>query len=414
MIHHNVLFQLHRRQADAPAHLQARVTWAGSRSSVYLNLGFVINEAKWSGKRCTARSVHGPNRIPAAVINAEMDRYRDAAANVFAHMSGWPSVDVVRAALRAELGIDAVQAPSTAECFNRFFAECSLAGSWKEGTVKKMTTVGRHLGDWPPFESMDGFTEKGLSDYVLHLREDIPMRDVTIRRELGLLRWFLRWASDKGLLEDQSWRRFNPVLRESVKPVIFLGWDELMRIWDWDTEDTLMRDVRDMFLFSCFTSLRWSDVQELRWSDVTDTAVRVVTVKTSDPLTIELNKWSREILARVVDRGFPEDRVFPRVWNEVANRILKRIGKECCIDAPVRLTNWKGSERRDTVSPKYEVLSFHAGRRTFICNALMMGVPPTTVMQWTGHSDYKAMKPYVAVADTARAESMSLFDKLQR
>lgn len=39
----------------------------------------------------------------------------------------------------------------------------------------------------------------------------------------------------------------------------------------------------------------------------------------------------------------------------------------------------------------------HTGRRTFICNALAMGIPPQVIMKWTGHSDYKAMKPYILI-----------------
>ena len=37
----------------------------------------------------------------------------------------------------------------------------------------------------------------------------------------------------------------------------------------------------------------------------------------------------------------------------------------------------------------------HTGRRTFIVNALSLGITPNIVMKWTGHSDYKAMKPYI-------------------
>ena len=32
-------------------------------------------------------------------------------------------------------------------------------------------------------------------------------------------------------------------------------------------------------------------------------------------------------------------------------------------------------------------------------------------MKWTGHSDYAAMKPYIDIADKAKKEAMSLFDK---
>ena len=47
-----------------------------------------------------------------------------------------------------------------------------------------------------------------------------------------------------------------------------------------------------------------------------------------------------------------------------------------------------------------------------ICNALGMGISPQIVMKWTGHSDYKAMKPYIDVVDEIKAESMKKFDGL--
>ena len=43
------------------------------------------------------------------------------------------------------------------------------------------------------------------------------------------------------------------------------------------------------------------------------------------------------------------------------------------IDEPVRQTYYKGNERIDDVTPKYALLGTHAGRRTFICNALAFG-----------------------------------------
>ena len=40
----------------------------------------------------------------------------------------------------------------------------------------------------------------------------------------------------------------------------------------------------------------------------------------------------------------------------------------------------------------------------------MLGIPPQIVMKWTGHSDYKAMKPYIDIADKAKAEAMKSFN----
>ena len=96
------------------------------------------------------------------------------------------------------------------------------------------------------------------------------------------------------------------------------------------------------------------------------------------------------------------------------NRALKEICQEYGIDAPVRLTYYKGGARKDVVKRKWELIGTHAPRRTFVVNALQMGISPTIVMKWTGHASYDSMKPYIAVADAARAQAMTGFDRLEK
>ena len=50
-------------------------------------------------------------------------------------------------------------------------------------------------------------------------------------------------------------------------------------------------------------------------------------------------------------------------------------------------------------------------RSTFIVTTLSLGIPPNIVMKWTGHSDYQAMKPYIAIAEKTKADAMKLFDE---
>ena len=96
------------------------------------------------------------------------------------------------------------------------------------------------------------------------------------------------------------------------------------------------------------------------------------------------------------------------IWDDY----LKELGELAEINEPVRETYYKGNERIDEVAPKYALLSTHAGRRTFICNALALGIPAQVVMKWTGHSDYKAMKPYIDIADDIKANAMNKFNQL--
>ena len=94
------------------------------------------------------------------------------------------------------------------------------------------------------------------------------------------------------------------------------------------------------------------------------------------------------------------------------NRELKDLCKMAGIDEEIRITTYKGNQRIDEVKYKWELVGTHTGRKTFIVNALSLGVPPDVVMKWTGHSDYKAMKPYIDIVDSVKADSMTKFNGL--
>jgi len=82
------------------------------------------------------------------------------------------------------------------------------------------------------------------------------------------------------------------------------------------------------------------------------------------------------------------------------------------INEEIRITTYKGNVRTDEIHPKWELVGTHTGRRTFIVNALSLGIPPNIVMKWTGHSDYSSMKPYIDIVDDIKATSMTKFNGL--
>lgn len=188
----------------------------------------------------------------------------------------------------------------------------------------------------------------------------------------------------------------------------------LNRLKDYKIPQTkqYLERVRDVFLFCCFSGLRYSDVYNLKRSDIKPDHIEVTTVKTADSLIIELNNHSKAILEKYKSVHFEDHKALPVISNQKMNDYLKELGELAEINDPVRETYYKGNERIDTVTPKYALLGTHAGRRTFICNALALGIPAQVVMKWTGHSDYKAMKPYIDVADDIKANAMNKFNQL--
>ena len=203
-------------------------------------------------------------------------------------------------------------------------------------------------------------------------------------------------------------------MKSAPKKVIFLTRNELdkIRACQIPAAKQYLERVRDVLLFSCFTGLRHSDVYNLKRSDVKEEHIEITTIKTADSLIIELNDHSKAILEKYKDIPFQNNKALPVVSNQKMNEYLKELGELAEIDEPVRETYYKGNERIDEVTPKYALLSTHTGRRTFICNALALGIPVQVVMKWTGHSDYKAMKPYIDIADDIKIQAMNKFNLL--
>ena len=402
---------------DVP--LRCRLLAESSRTPVSLNVGFRVDPARWDKRmqRCVPGSFHGKRRIPADIINREIDRFVKAAADAFLEFDTQgivPTTEQLRKAFRAQLGLDLPDVPDLLSAMDAFVREQSHLQSWAPAMVRKFNQTRRNLRDFGGIVRFEDVTRTSLLRYVEYMRDELHYLDSTVSKHLGYLRWFLKWAEERRYISSAEWKYFRPKLRVPPQQIIYLTWPELMRVWEYQAPERhpYLNEVRDIFLFCCFTSLRYSDAVNVRWSDFDGNVLNVTTVKTADTLRIEMNKWSNEILGRYIDTDFGEDRVFRKIPNQVMNRYLKEICRSCGIDSPVRVTKYRGSERIDEVKEKWEVIGTHAGRRTFVCNALSMGISPQVVMKWTGHSDYKAMKPYIDVTDSAKASAMGRFDEL--
>ena len=426
-IKRNIIFTLESRKKDGVLILEnvpirMRVNFASKR--IEFTTGYRIDAAKWdSDKQRVRNGCTNKLKQSASEINASLLGYYTEVQEIFKKFEVeeiMPTPEQIKEVFNAlHKPIEEVkQRKSTPnafyKAFDEFVRDCGRQNDWTDSTYEKFAAVKNHLMNFRDGLTFDFFDEKGLNDYVTYLRDVKEMRNSTIGKQLSFLKWFLRWAFKKGLHQNNAYESYKPKLKSTQKKIIFLTWEELNKLREFEipaAKQALDR-VRDVFLFQCFTGLRYSDVFNLRKSDIKGDHIEVTTVKTSDSLIIELNNHSKAILDKYKDVAFEDDKVLPVITNQKMNDYLKELAELAGIDEPVRQTYYRGNERIDEVTPKYALLGTHAGRRTFICNALALGIPPQVVMKWTGHSDYKAMKPYIDIADDIKANAMSKFNQL--
>ena len=428
-IKRNIIFALEGRKKNGVpvvenVPIRMRVVFAGQR--IEFTTGYRIDVAKWDlDKQKVKNGCTNKLKQSAGEINTDLLRQYTEIQNIFKEYEVhdlMPTIEQIKCAFNERIKRSSNEVKKTEkeeptidfwDAFERFVAECGKLNNWTHATYEKFNAVKNHLREFDEEVSFESFTESCLNDYMdfLHKKD---MRNSTINKQMDYLKWFLRWCTKKGYCHNTAYEDFNPKLKSTPKKVIFLTNDELNKLKTVEIPHNkqYLERVRDVFLFCCFSGLRYSDVYNLKRSDVKPDHIEITTVKTDDSLIIELNNHSKAILEKYKEVHFEDHKALPVISNQKMNVYLKELGELAEINDPVRETFYKGNKRIDIVTPKYALLGTHAGRRTFICNALALGIPAQVVMKWTGHNDYKAMKPYIDIADNIKADAMSRFNQL--
>ena len=407
--------------------IRLRVSWAGLRCDI--RSGYVIAPAKWDDANSCVRlgnkNSHGEtagaiNRGVMAVASTieevltrfELDNKRPPSVAEFKE-----AFDLAAGRAKPEekkpeekpLGFFAV--------YDLFTGEMGVTNNWTKSTYTKFSSLKAHLKNYNKKLTLEGFDKATFAGFVAHLQTKVRQLNTTVAKNVGFLRWFLRWAAANGYYTGLAHLQYRPRFKGlDCKEVIYLEWDELIHFlnFEFPANKPSLPAVRDVFCFCCFTGLRYSDVAKLRRSDIhrekTPPFMSIVTKKTTARLHIELNKYALALLDKYEGVGLPNDKALPVISNVKMNENLHEAAEVAGIDEPVNIVSYVGSERSEVVVPKYSVLTTHAGRRTFIVNALRLGIPAPVIMEWTGHSDFKAMKPYIKIVNDAKVENMERFN----
>ena len=451
-IRHNITFNLRAYGKNRDKHqIRMRVTYNG-RQLDFATGSILEDRNAWDAE---AGLVHdgyvGAKGVTADVINDNLRNVRSQMSTAFKFFEAndvYPTEQQLTDKFRERMtGVTPrkpeepkkkepkPREPDFFKVFDEFMAECGEKNAWTEATFEKMHAMREDLMTFRKNLRFSDLTEKTLTEFVAYLRDSkrlrtprkakgdrddyeeedlIGLKNSTIEKKLGYFKWFLKWATNMGYNTNTAYKTFTPTLKRTQKKIIYLTNEEMRKLLALEipAERKALENVRDVLIFCCFSGLRHSDVFNLRRSDVKDGVIEVTTVKTADSLSIELNEVTKGILEKYKDYRFKGDKALPVICNQTMNRNVKELCRMAGIDEEIRITTYKGNQRIDEVKRKWELVGTHTGRKTFIVNALSLGVAPNVVMKWTGHSDYKAMKPYIDIVDSVKADSMTKFNSL--
>lgn len=235
-----------------------------------------------------------------------------------------------------------------------------------------------------------------MQSFYNYLIGHVGHLNTTASKQITGIKTFLNKARKAGNTVNATFQDFT-IKRDKLE-VIALTQKEFDRIRELDlSENKKLDKVRDVFVFGCQTGLRYSDLENLKRENIKTDYLEITVIKTKQKLSVPLTATAQEVLNKYNTVLKP----LPVISNQKMNKYLKELCRLAEINEPIEITRYKGSARETNVFPKWELISCHSSRKTFVTLSLERGMKAEEIMPITGHVSYESFKRYLNVTKEA-------------
>lgn len=248
-----------------------------------------------------------------------------------------------------------------------------------------------NLNDLPINEINPSF----LDGFYIFIRKEYHNAHNNAVKALQRLRKIFHYARNTGLnIPDPFWDfkfGFENAHRE------FLSIEEIGRIYEKKFVTKRLEQVKDIFIFSCYTGLSYVDICNLRESNIRKSIDESMWIMSKRQKTdVQFNVLLLQVPLQIINKykgTLIEGMVLPVISNQKMNEYLKEIADLCGIT---------------------KNLTFHMARHTFATTiTLSNGVPIETVSKMLGHKNIKTTQIYAKITDMKINHDMKMLsDKI--
>lgn len=274
--------------------------------------------------------------------------------------------------------------------FLRYFEYLMEKRKDSEGNYGNWDSTLKHLKTYAPLDvTFEQINKEWLEGFKEHLQKHArkksndPLSQNSQSSYYNKLKAALREAYKEGII------RQNPAeIVDAIKPGDpereFLTLDELQAAAKTECEN---KKLKNAFMFSALTGLRWSDVNKLLWSEVQHSKengyyIRFRQKKTKGTETQPISEQAFEYLG---ERQEANERVFKGLKYSAWHNL--------------KLQQWI---MKAGIS---KTITFHCARHTYATLQLTLGTDIYTVSKLLGHKHLKTTEVYAKVIDQRKQEA---------
>ena len=205
----------------------------------------------------------------------------------------------------------------------------------------------------------------------------------------AMLRGIIAYAVNQGYIEENPFKSIDVkkyLEKKIIKERCYLTEDEIEMLINTKYNE----NVKNMFLFSCFTGLRVSDVMKLRWENIICNGDKM-------HIDITIQKTQKRAIIPIIDMA---KKYLPK---RGSGCVFEQIGTSCIRRYIARWCEKAGITKHVT---------FHTARHTFATLLVTKDVPIQIISELLGHSNIKTTQIYAKVIDRKKEEAIKKLDSL--
>ena len=395
----SLLFYLKKQKnyKSGPATIYMRITVNGKRSEN--STGRECEPSRWNAH---AGRANGTKEVTRS-LNAYLD---DLQKKVYEAHSQLTEADemITAESIRNKFLGKSEQPRSLIEIFkdHNHKVEALVGKEYTKGTLTRYQTTLKHTSNFLKWKYKLSDIDIKKIDHAFLMDFEFYLRSERKCANNSAVKYVRNFGKIIRICIANRWLAYDPFLnyKNKIKTVerVFLTTEELQEMADKNLATDRLTQVRDIFLFCCFTGLAYADVKKLRkWDIVTgidgEKWITIKRQKTDTPSRIPLLPAAISLIQRYAEHPQCESsgKVLPVLSNQKMNAYLKEIADICAINKPI---------------------TFRIARHTFATTVtLLNGVPIESVSKMLGHTNIQTTQHYAKILDIKVGADMALLKK---
>lgn len=235
--------------------------------------------------------------------------------------------------------------------------------------------------------------------------EVVGLQPNTISKNFGFFRQFMNYLKNEEVLTSLKYQRLDYPSEVETNTVV-LTKEEVGALAAFKPDTDHLFKIKQLLLIMIYSGLRFGDAIRINASWVRGDFLFINTQKTGEKVSLPLHPKLKEVLVPI---RFDVSSI--QLTNQRFNASVKVLCEKAGIDQLVEIVKFEKGKKKYLVYPKYKLVASHTGRRTFITNSILAGIPLPVIQKITGHKKLTTLQKYVDIADDSKKAE---FEKLSQ